>query len=423
MKIFNMKKTLHALFLMAICLTQQVTAQNALGCDGRRYFLDLFPNFTQTTVEYGRNMTWLGTVDPLYMDVFQPQGDTLSKRPTIVLAFGGGFVGGTRETMHDLAKTFVKKGYVTVAIDYRLYSIGILGFPDSAKMIPAILQAMQDMKASVRFLRKDAATTNTFRIDPNNIIAGGVSAGAITALLVGMLDSTDAIPANMRAAIATQGGFEGNSGNPGYRSDVKGVLNMSGALSLRSWLDAGDPPFVSFHGTADDVVPYGYAPNVYRFYGFGSGELHAQALQVGIPSVLVTVQGGGHGDIYLPTGPYAAQAAVFYNKATTFLQRLVCGTTPLETNELHIGSVQNVHPNPAVGNQLTFDFTLKSTIADLNFEIVNHLGQLVQKTNGGTFGEGENHYTLNLNDLPKGIYFARPIAAQGTLGTFKFLVP
>jgi acetyl esterase/lipase len=159
MEIFNMKKTLNALFLMAICLTQQVTAQNALGCDGRRYFLDLFPNFTQTTVEYGRNMTWLGTVDPLYMDVFQPQGDTLSKRPAIVLAFGGGFVGGTRETMHDLAKTFVKKGYVTVAIDYRLYSIGILGFPDSAKMIPAILQAMQDMKASVRFLRKDAATT------------------------------------------------------------------------------------------------------------------------------------------------------------------------------------------------------------------------------------------------------------------------
>jgi predicted esterase len=418
-----MKKTLNALFLTIICfLAHQTTAQNALGCDGRRYLQDLYPMVTQTTVEFGKNMTWANTVDPLYMDIFQPQGDTLSKRPTIVLAFGGGFIGGHRDSMAFLAKTYAKKGYVTVTFDYRLYQFGVLGFPDSVKMMPAIIQAMHDMKAAIRFLRKDAATTNTYRIDPNNIIGGGLSAGAITALLTGMLDSTDNVSAGLRTVIAAQGGFEGTSGNAGYSSSVKGIINMSGALLFKNWLDAGDPPLVSYHGTADIVVPYGFGKNVYNFNCAGSREIHDQALLLGIPSTMVTAQGGGHTDIYNPTGTYATQLADFYSRATVFAKRLVCGETPLQTHDLTLGSVQKIYPNPVIGQQLTIDFNLKSTVDALNFEVLNSMGQLVQKVNGGLFSEGDNRYTLNINGLAHGIYFLRPIAAQGQLGTFKFSV-
>ncbi|MEN9612626.1 MAG: hypothetical protein RLZZ628_3440 [Bacteroidota bacterium] len=416
-----MTKMLNVLFLVAICfLAHPATAQNALGCDGRRYVQDLYPTVTQTTVEFGKNMTWLGTVDPLYMDIFQPQGDTLSKRPAMVLAFGGGFIGGHRDSMAALAKIYAKKGYVTVTFDYRLYQIGILGFPDSVKMMPAIIQAMHDMKAAIRFLRKDAATTNTYRIDPNNIIGGGVSAGAITALLTGMLDSTDNVSAGLRSVIAAQGGFEGNSGNAGYSSSVKGIINMSGALLFKNWLDAGDPPFVSYHGTADVVVPYGFGKNTYNFVCAGSRELHDQALLLGVPSTMVTAQGGGHSDIYNPTGAYAVPLADFYSRVTVFAKRLVCGETPLETNDLAMGAVQKIYPNPVMGHQLTIDFNLKSTVSDLNFEVLNRMGQLVQKVNGGLFSEGDNHYTLNLDGLSAGMYFLRPIAAQGQLGAFKF---
>jgi predicted esterase len=418
-----MKTIVTSIFFAAVCcMTQQAMAQNALGCNATRYLTDVYPNFTQTTVEFGRNTTWFGTVDPLYMDIYQPTGDTLTKRPTIVLAFGGGFIAGTRGTMAETAKFYVKKGYVTVTFDYRLYQIGVLGFPDSAKILPAIVQAMHDMKAAIRFLRKDAATTNTFRIDPNNIIGGGVSAGAITALLVGMMDSTDNLSAGMRSVIAAQGGFEGNSGSAGYSSSVKGIINMSGALLFKSWLDAGDPPFVSYHGTADDVVPYGFGRNVYNFLCYGSRELHDQALQLRIPSTMITAQGGGHSNIYDPAGAYATQAADFSAKATVFLRRLICGESPLETNDLNIGTIQNMYPNPVTDHQLNLNFNLKSTVTDLSFEVLNNMGQLVQKVNGGVFSTGDNHYTLNINGLANGIYFLRPISEQGTIGTFKFIV-
>ena len=45
------------------------------------------------------------------------------------------------------------------------------------------------MKASVRFFTKDAATTNTYKINPNKIFIGGYSAGAITALHYGYVNN------------------------------------------------------------------------------------------------------------------------------------------------------------------------------------------------------------------------------------------
>jgi hypothetical protein len=197
---------------------------------------------------------------------------------------------------------------------------------------------------------------------------------------------------------------------------------MSGALLFKSWLDAGDPPFVSYHGTLDKVVPYGFGKNVYNFNCSGSRELHDQALQLGIPSTLVTAQGGEHTDIYNPAGPFAAQLLDFSSKATVFLRRLICGEAPLETNEFTMGTIQKMYPNPVTEGQLTIDFNLKSTVTDLNFEIVNSMGQSVQTVNGGLFSEGNNHYTLNINALAKGIYFLRPVSAQGNMGIFKFVV-
>ena len=54
-----------------------------------------------------------------------------------------------------------------------------------------------------------------YRLDTDRITAGGYSAGAITALYL---------------SYANKGG-EGNSGNPGFSSDINGVFSIAGMLN------------------------------------------------------------------------------------------------------------------------------------------------------------------------------------------------
>lgn len=351
-----MKKSLRLFTAFAFVFIAQmhplsITAQNALGCDGQRYLLDKYTDTTMTTVKFGNNSTPVYSSVPsfdvdLFMDIVQPKGDSLAKRPVIVWAFGGGFVSGDRQSMRGLCQSYAKKGYVCVSIDYRLWSYFAGGFPDSAQISPVIIGAMHDMKASIRWLRNSAATGNPYRIDVNNIIAGGISAGAITAMLVGHTDSIDPINADLRGIIASRGGFEGKTNNLTTSSAVKGVISMSGALPRREWIDAGDPPFAACHGTLDPTVAYGYGKNVYGFYGDGDGTCAPYAASKGVAAVLVTVPGGGHVDIYDTGGQFKTYAVLWAEKMTTFMHRLVCGLTPLPTADIDNQSF-TFFPNPA----------------------------------------------------------------------------
>jgi acetyl esterase/lipase len=359
-----------------------IKAQNALGCDGQRYLLDKFTDTTMTTIKFGTNKTpnypSLPSFDvDLFMDIVQPKGDTLSKRPVIVWAFGGGFVSGTRQDMRGLCQSYAKKGYVCVTIDYRLWSYFVGGLPDSTQITPVITGAMHDMKAAIRLLRSTAlaANGNPYRIDVNNIIAGGISAGAITAMLVGHTDSTDPITPEIRAIIASQGGFEGRTNNLTTSSAVKGVISMSGALPRREWIDAGDPPFAAYHGTSDATVAYGYGKNVYNFYGDGDGTCAPYAASKGVAAVLLTVPGGGHTDIYNPTGPFGAYAIQWADKMTTFMHKLVCGLTPLPTAEIDNQSF-TFFPNPA-NDEMSLKFSQNTEGGNFDVETFDALGRSV----------------------------------------------
>ena len=189
----------------------------------------------------------------------------------------------SEQYMVDVCTQFARLGYVTASIDYRL-----LFFPfDTTNVSVAAIRGMQDLRAAVRFFRKDAATTNTFRVSPDRIVVGGASAGAFAALEVGYLDKANEVPSDVN--IVALGGIEGNSGNPGYSSAVLAVLNLSGAINPASLIEAGNVPLYSAHGTADAVVPYfkgrvgaGLPPE----YVFGSGILNPYASGVGVPNVL-----------------------------------------------------------------------------------------------------------------------------------------
>jgi dienelactone hydrolase len=413
------------IYLLILCLPLSIFAQNknAQGCDGKRYLKDVFTDTSRTVVQYGSNQMLKNGVQNLFMDIVQPKGDTLSKRPVIVFAFGGGFVYGERASMSPICQYFAKKGYVCITIDYRLWDLFANGkAPDSIGIAQIGTQAMQDMKAAIRFLRKDAATTNTYRIDPDNILAGGVSAGAITAMLVAHLDSTDVIADFYRATVVDQGGFEGNSGTPGYSSVVKGVINMSGGLYRKEIIDKNDPPFVSYHGTLDDVVPYGYGKNVYGFLNDGSSTCFAQAKALGVPSVLYTVKGGKHTDIYpTPTTVYQKDFDAFQAAAVLFAKQVVCGdpittATLSPTTEIDASKV-SIYPNPSF-DVITVDLSKNTEGGQYEVSVLDIAGRIVFREKNIQ----NNVVVLDKNKIGQGLFFVKIESKNANLPLVKKIV-
>jgi para-nitrobenzyl esterase len=308
---------------------EEVKSQKTIICESDRYVKPIFTEVEVSTVKYGSNMNTAGLQQDLMMDIYQPKGDVLEKRPVLVLAFGGSFIAGDRKQLSDLATEMSKLGYVSVCIDYRLLSFNQFPF-DSIKALDIAIKASSDMKAAIRHLRKDAATENKYKIDPDFILVGGVSAGAITAIQTAYFDASDNTESHVQTAIALNGGIEGNSGdsdNLKYSSKVQGVINMSGAIYRLPFIDSGEPPIISIHGDADDVVPYGYG--VVKVFGFsiiplyGGSEIEKRAKEVGLKSYFETIIGGGHEDIYTEMS-FADEFESFREAAFQFNKEILC---------------------------------------------------------------------------------------------------
>ena len=393
-------------FLLLVSLVANTAfAQTTDGCDGTRYFFNIFDNTTKTTVKYAENTDALGNLQELFMDVYEPEGDLLTKRPLVVFAFGGGFVAGERETMAQTCIDFAKKGYVAATIDYRLWNILLQGVPDSLEMFENAVRAVSDMRAAIRYFRQDAATNNQFRIDSDFIFAGGVSAGAFTAIHVGHLDADDVLPDYAETIVNRNGGIEGDTGdslNMQYSSDVQAVINMSGALHKKEWMDADDPPFISYHGTSDLVVPYEHGNVIllgFRFMSVdGSGLLKERADEVGVDNYLLSVPGGGHEDIY--TSPtYDSERIEFFLNGHNFLHNILCGAFVLDTDDPDmLSKMVDVYPNPS-SNLMTLDIGEINAAYDVR--VYDQLGRQVSAYDN----QREQTVELERAEIGSGIYF------------------
>lgn len=275
------------LLALAACLVIVAT-----GCDLRllvppgdaplRYRDPVFAAVTKTSdVTYGSAVDQQGNTVTLKLDVYRPTGDTITNRPAVVWVHGGGFSSGNKTSpeLVDEATTFAKKGYVNVSINYRL-STGCSASAPTASCVQAIIDAMHDAQAAVRFLR---ATAATYGVDANRIAVAGTSAGAITALDVGANPNDP-----------------GTSGNPGYSSAARAAVSLSGAKILGRE-DAGDAAILLFHGTADTLVPYQWALNTLN-----------EAKAAGLQAELTTWQGAGH-------VPYLQHRTEILDQTTNFL--------------------------------------------------------------------------------------------------------
>ncbi|CAA6829578.1 MAG: Esterase/lipase-like protein [uncultured Aureispira sp.] len=394
-----MKYTYTLLFILLTTIYSQ--AQHPT-CDGTRYLNEVFPSVDTTfNVFFGVNTTYQGNVDSLYMDVYQPVGDTASKRPLLILAFGGSFILGERTDMAPLCHYYAQHGYVTATIDYRLFDGLFVPFPDSVVFGDVVVKAIGDMKASVRHFREDAATANLYKIDTNLVFVGGGSAGAIMALHVAYLDSTDTIPPHIQTAIDNNGGFEGNTTtNTQYNSGVQGVLNLSGALGDASWVDAGDVPVFSVHDDNDDIVPYGQGYSTIAgfpvSYLEGSQVIADTATALGIPNVLITIP-NSTGHVSYVNNPQW-QDSVFTG-ILFFLNDIICPmTTPTEA--LMYATDVVVYPNPA---DQRLHIELSAVENTYGLVLYNNMGQQVFVQEGIT----ERQISVSRQNLPAGVYYLK----------------
>ncbi|MBK8502634.1 MAG: hypothetical protein IPL46_10685 [Saprospiraceae bacterium] len=270
-----MKKQLLNILIFNLLCAGLVTAQS-------RY---LDPVFDQVKisdgVQYGTNVSILSIIlgasdepqpEDLFLDVYEPIGDTLVERPVVILAHRGDFLPaivnqspyGTRKDSAIVAfcTELAKRGFVAVSMDYRL---GWNPFGSDIEIKKTVLEATyrigQDMRNVVRFLRKTAAEDgNPFKVDPTRMAVGGFDAAGFASnnvaylkrydqlLLPKFLDfgTTPPTPFVIQEVHGDPYGIEQALLNipnyPTYSSDVSCVLDFEGGLGDISWIEAGDPP-------------------------------------------------------------------------------------------------------------------------------------------------------------------------------------
>lgn len=322
-------------------VTALLSVQSFAQCDGR-YETEIFSSVSVTEVEYTDVYDWGVTDSGLDMDVYTPDGDTLSERPLIVFIHGGSFYLGNKDNlaMVDLCESFAKRGYVTASIQYRLTTVWNL--TDSMHMLQTVMNGISDAKAAIRYFRKDAATNgNAFGVDVNQVYVGGYSAGAIIATNLAYINDTTSLPSYLLPIVNSIGGLEGNSGNSGYSSEVEAVVNIAGAVYKTSYIDADDVPIVSVHAADDTTVPY-YCDNAMSnpliLEVCGSGTIHDVVAPLGIYNELHTFSTGGH------AAPVTQLASVSVPFISDFLYTTLDCYEAVSVNEEE--QFFEVYPNP-----------------------------------------------------------------------------
>ena len=255
---------------------------------------------------YGHDLDLDSTVETaLMLDIYRPM-DITSPRPVYMFMHGGGFVGGSKsnENIEAMGEYFASRGWVFLSIDYRTTAhIGqdlsllapqewinaALQNPEanrSAQFI-AMYMAQRDAKAAMRWIMANA---RQFSIDENYITVGGSSAGAITALALGVSNSDDF---TKELSIEEDPTLLTTNLNESYR--VNSIISYWGSsikLDLFEQIygeqryDSDDPKLFMAHGTLDN--------NLYTEFSNSMDMLSVYA-SLGIFAELLPLEGRGHG--------------------------------------------------------------------------------------------------------------------------------
>jgi acetyl esterase/lipase len=267
-----------------------------------------------TNITYLRASNWEAK-----LDVYTPQ--SAGPHPTVLHIHGGGWVGGSRESVVLRALPFLEMGFAVVNVSYRLGQIA---------EAPA---AVEDCLCALRWIIRNA---KEYRFDVNRIIVTGYSAGGHLALTTGMIPASQGLdrqcPGSEDLKVAAIVNWYG----------ITDVADLLDGANMRSyavqWLGGGRPererlevaqrvspltyvrkdlpPVLTIHGDADPTVPYAHATRL------------SSALQkAGVPAELVTIPQGRHGNFPLPDQLRALEAVRAFLAKHGITRRPAASTT------------------------------------------------------------------------------------------------
>ena len=402
-----MKKNLLSLILLSFSIFSYGQ------CNGR-YQTEIFNTVSVSTVNYS------DVYNDFFhkMDIYTPDGDTVTNRPVILYIHGGAFYAGEKGSVDcvDFCTSYAKKGYVAISANYRLAPNALtFAFYQDIQYI-TVLQAVADIKAAVRYLRKDHANGNTLGIHPEGIFLGGYSAGAVLSIHLSYLDSISDLPTSpldVQALVSNIGGtLDGDAGNDGYSSEIGGIVSFAGAINDLAWVDSTDDPIVFIHGTDDNVVNFNCGPGLGQATVLnlcGMNAMKPALDNAGILNDTMVYINGGHG--WAGSGhanPLFTQAVDF---STNFLYPLL----PCNNSSVSIAEKEDFvkqYPNPA--NDIVH-YSSSKMIEEI--VIFNQIGQIKNK-----IIVNSTDYDLVLRDYERGIYYVRLVLDDSSTFLKKLLV-
>ena len=264
-------------------------------------------------IVYGQNVgiiTQSPVLEDLKMDIYHLEGDdTTMNKPVVIMLHTGSFLPAiangqatgdkTDNAIVEMCERFAKKGYLAIALNYRLGWNPVSTSEDVRRstLIQAAYRSLQDVKTAVRFLRKSVSDEeNPYGIG-DEFAVGGYGTGGYISLSLATLNDYESellmpkfidssaetiaiygqpvpyiIPSILGNFEATDSGFmevdTNGDGTPdtqvplcipnhvGFSSEVNMVFNAGGALPDISWLNAGEVPIASMQNINDADAPY-----------------------------------------------------------------------------------------------------------------------------------------------------------------------
>ena len=275
--------------LMLLALVSATTGLRAQE-DGR-YVEPQFTVMPFTSDTFGTNfsvLTGSPVQDALLVDVYMPEGDTVTNRPVVAIFPTGNFLPayinqspyGTRRDSANvyLAEQLAARGFVAMVADYRQGWLPTATTLErrTETLLQAAYRGSQDAHALARYLRRSVAENNNpYGIDGDRITFWGLGTGGYVALTHAFLDTITDLETNdqffnadgiLLVNEARDGDVEGTRAgqlnlvnNPGYDSDVALTVNAGGAIGDTNWIITGNnntSAVIGMHRVEDPFAPF-----------------------------------------------------------------------------------------------------------------------------------------------------------------------
>ena len=308
-----------------------IISSNISGQCYDRYQSEIFNNVSVNTVNYSD----VYNDNAHKMDIYTADDDTATNRPVIIFHHGGSYYGGSKENPGavDFCTAFAKKGYVAISSNYRIVALqNIINFlTNNSVQYETVLKATADMKAAIRYVKKNYSNGNSLGVDSASVFIGGISSGGVTAIHTAYIDNISDLPTSpidVQSIVNSLGGLEGDAGNNGYNSSVKGIINFGGGINDLNWIDSNDEPIFSAQGSNDVIVNYNCGPGLNNpsvLNLCGLAQIHPLCDNLGIINQSLTFNNADHYWVTSGSNPEFIQAV---NQTTDFLYPLLsCNQT------------------------------------------------------------------------------------------------